>query len=94
MSDTTMDRPGSAADRKMSPAGATAYGAILGLVTGSADWLILNCYAGGQWHYVPPSQQLIEVAAPIVFLPAALWFGQVFSIIGDIIIRKLRKNDV
>lgn len=96
MSDQSNDKraqSGTAADRKPSATNATAYGALLGLVTGGADWLILNCYAGGHWHYVPPSPQLIEVAAPMVFLPCALWLVQVFSTIGDIILKKLQRND-
>lgn len=106
MTDATVDartRDGSPDDRKPSTANAVSYGALLGLVTGAADWLILDCYAGGHWagghwagghwHYVPPSQQLIEVAAPIVFLPAALWMGQAFSVIADIIMRRLKRAD-
>jgi hypothetical protein len=77
----------------MSTGSATAYGAALGLVTGLGDWALLQCYNGGHWHYVPPSQTLIEMAGPIILLPVGLWFAQVFSLIGDIVLTKLRKDD-
>lgn len=82
---------GSAADRKPTTKNVTAYGAALSLTIGTADWLV-QCSAGG-WHWVAPSQTWIEMAAPIILLPVGLWFTQVFSLVGDIIISKLRKDD-
>lgn len=93
MSDTTIDRPGSAADRKTKTSDATKYGALIALVTGMGDWMFLQCYTGGHWHYVPPTQTLIEMAAPLILLPVALWFSNVFSIIGDIITNRLKKAE-
>lgn len=88
-----IERPGTAADRKTNTSNATAYGAAIGLTIGAADWLILQCFAGGQWHWVAPSTNLIEVAAPIILLPCGVWMGKVISILGDIIIRKLQRAD-
>jgi hypothetical protein len=33
------------------------------------------------------------MAGPIILLPVGLWFAQVFSLIGDIVLTKLRKDD-
>ena len=88
-----VDRPGSAADRKTTTGNAINYGAMLGLATGLGDWFFLQCYTGGHWHYVPPSQTLIEMAAPIILLPVGLWVANVLSIIGDIITNKLKRAD-
>lgn len=85
---------GSPSDRRMSTANALATGAGVGLTIGMCDWLILQCFAGGQFHWVAPSQNLIEVGAPILVLPVALWFGRVVTLIGQIILDHLQKDAV
>ena len=95
MTDATTDarmRAGSPADRKASTANAAATGAVLSLTLGIADWLFLQCLAGGHFHWAAPNQQLIEMASPIIFLPIALWIARVFSLIGDIITNRLQKD--
>lgn len=87
----TRSQPGTAADRKMSTANATATGAGFGLTIGFADWFF-QCFSTGHWHYVAPNQQLIEIAAPIMLLPVGLWVGRVLSLIGDIITNHLQKD--
>ncbi len=62
-------------------------------MTGGADWLILQCFSGGQFHWVAPSKDLIEATSYVILLPVALWLGTFFSLVGDIIIRKLKKDD-
>lgn len=64
---------------------------MLALTTGVGDWLFLQCYTGGHWHYVPPSQTLIEMASPLILLPLVFYIVQVFSLIGDIITNRLEK---
>lgn len=93
MTDTDgTSRSGSRSDRKMSTASATATGAAAGLTIGLADWLFLQCFATGHFHWIPPSKDLIEVAAPILLLPVGLWFGRVLSLIGDIITNRLQRD--
>lgn len=84
---------GSPDDRKPSPKVSITMGAMLALATGFADWVFLQCYTGGQWHYVPPSQTLIEMAGPIILAPLLFYVVQVFSLIGDIIINRLEKAE-
>lgn len=91
--DSRIDRSGSASDRKPSAANATALGAAASLAIGIGDWLFIQSFNGGHFHYVPPTQTLIEMAGPIVLLPVGLWMAQVISLIGDIIINKLKKDD-
>lgn len=96
MSDTadSRNRSGSASDRKMSTVNAVANGAAAGLTIGLSDWFFLQCFSTGHFQWVSPSKDLIEVAAPILILPLGLWFGRVFSLIGDIIVNRLQKDDV
>lgn len=93
MSDTdARARTGTPSDRKMSTANATATGAAAGLTIGVADWIFLQCLSTGHWHWVSPSKDLIEVAAPIMLLPIGLWVARVLSLIGDIITNRLQKD--
>lgn len=92
MSDDSSSRSGSAADRKITTTNAVATGAAGGLTIGFCDWLFLQCMIGGHFHFVAPSQQLIEVAAPILVLPIVLWFGNIVSLIGRIITNRLAKD--
>lgn len=87
MSERATDTDGSAArgtkdDRQPSRLQQTGTGGVLGLVIGLADWGI-KCHTAG--HYVPPDNALVEIGGSIVGVPFALWFGDVFSTIGDII---------
>jgi hypothetical protein len=84
-------RPGSASDRKISTGTATAAGAASGFCIGMCDWLT-QCMASGHWHWVAPSQSMIEVGAPIIVLPVALWLGRVLSLVGEIITNHLQKD--
>ncbi len=84
---------GSPADRKVTTTVATATGAAAGVVIGLSDWLFIQCFVGGHWHYVPPSEGLVSTAAPIILLPVALWFANIFTIIGDIITNRLRRAE-
>lgn len=85
-------RDGSPSDRKISTANAAATGAAAGLTIGIADWVFLQCLSTGHWHWVVPSKDLIEVAAPIILLPVGLWLAKVLSLIGDIITDHLQKD--
>lgn len=87
-----INRPGTAADRKTSTINATATGAAAGLTIGFADWFFLQCFTTGHFHWVSPSKDLLEVAAPILILPLGLWFGRVLSLIGTIITNRLQKD--
>lgn len=95
MSDQNGDarqRSGSKDDRKFATKDALALGGVLGLVTGASDWLVLQCYAGGTWHWVAPSKDLVEGVAYVMILPAVLWLSKVFSLIGTIITNRLQKD--
>ena len=85
-------RPGEASDRKLSTVGMAATGGAAGLVIGTLQWLT-QCYAGGHWHWIAPSQELIGVAGPVAILPVVLWIVRVFQLIGDIITRRLERID-
>lgn len=92
MTEDARSRVGSPDDRKMSTAGAVSTGAAAGLVIGLCDWVFLQCYTNGHWHFAPPSASLIEVGAPILILPLGLWLGKVFELIGKIITNRLEKD--
>lgn len=87
-----VNRPGTAADRKISTVNALANGAAAGVTIGIADWFFLQCFSTGHFHWVAPSKDLIEVAAPILILPLGLWFGRVLSLIGTIITNRLQRD--
>ncbi len=91
--DADLVRPGEKTDRKVTATGMAATGGAAGLVIGLMGWLMVDCYAGGHWHWVAPSQQLIGIGGPIVVLPVALWVARVFQIVGDIITRRLERID-
>ena len=90
MADEQRQTGGSPSDRKFTTLQAIATGTAGGLTIGICDWLV-QCFQAG--HIVAPSQQLIEVGSPIIVLPVGLWFGRVFSLIGDIVIKKLQRDD-
>lgn len=95
MSDQSVDirqRDGSRDDRKFATKDALALGGVLGLLTGGADWLILQCFATGQFHWVLPSKDLVEGVAYIILLPVGLWLGKFFTLIGDIIMNRLQRD--
>ena len=82
---------GSKSDRKISTSSAAALGAGASLAIGFTDWFF-QCYSGGDWTFAPPNQQLIEMGAPIMVLPAGLWISRVMSLIGDIVINSLQRD--
>lgn len=84
-------RAGSPADRRMSTASAAATGAGASLAIGLTDWFF-TCYQHGQFVFAAPSQQLIEMGAPLVVLPAGLWVARVLGLIGQIITNYLEKD--
>lgn len=79
---------GTAADRKPSQLQRTGSGGVLGLVIGLADWGI-RCSSVG--HYLPPDNALVEIGGSIVGVPFALWLGDIFTTLGDIITERLNK---
>lgn len=87
-----VNRPGTASDRKMSTLSALSTGAAAGVTIGLSDWFFLQCFTTGHFHWVSPSKDLIEVAAPILILPLGLWMGRVLSLIGTIITNRLQKD--
>ena len=85
-------KTGSPADRKIKTANALATGAGASLTIGLADWFFSGYDKTGHWHMIVPNQQLIEMAAPLIILPAGLWVARVLSLIGDIITNHLEKD--
>ena len=82
---------GTVSDRKFSTAQAAASGAGAALCIGFSDWFF-QCAQGNHWVWIVPNQQLIEMGAPILLLPVALWIARVFTLIGTIITNRLQKD--
>ena len=96
MSDQQSDRrtrDGTRDDAKFGTKDALALGGVLGLATGGVDWLVLQCFATGHFHWVLPTKDLLEGVAYTIVLPVGLWFGKFFSLIGDIITDRLQRAD-
>lgn len=91
MSENLEIRSGSKFDRKPNPVNSMALGGGLALAIGLSDWLLLVCYKSGVFVYVPPSQQLIEMAGPILLLPLGHYLFRILSAIGRIILNPLEK---
>ncbi len=83
---------GTPADAKFGTKDALALGGVLGAITGGADWLILQCYSTGTFHWALPSKDLIEGVSYVILLPVFLWLGKFFSLIGDIITNRLQRD--
>ena len=83
---------GSPSDRKMSTANAVALGSGAGLALGFIDALTA-CYKTGHYVFVMPDQQFLEMASLSLLLPVGLWVGKVFSLIGQIVINRLQKDE-
>ena len=83
---------GSPADRKMSTANALALGSGAGLALGFIDALGA-CYKTGHFVFVMPDQQFLEMASLSIILPIGLWIGKVFSLIGQLVINRLQKDE-
>lgn len=95
MADSSTDtraRAGSASDRRVTLTASTALGGGVALVVGFSDWLILECFKTGAWHYVPPSKTLVEMAATIAVFPVFHFIGRVVVLIGRKVLSALGDN--
>lgn len=89
--DTRNRSEGSAADRKLTTQTVAAGGAGASLAIGFTQWFF-QCTATGTWHWVAPSQDMIWMGAPLIILPVGLWVSNVLSLIGTIIVNRLRRD--
>lgn len=79
------------ADRRPNPVNSVALGGGVALAVGMSDWLILGCYKTGHFVWVAPSQQLIEMAGPILLLPFGHYIIRLLSALGRIVLNPLEK---